>query len=662
MGGVAGHLSHLHENLDFTFGEIKSILQSVATANIDVVEKVDGQNLFWTFKDGALRTARNPTDIKKGGMSPTEYADKWKNHPVPAVRDAFTEGFKAIGRAVQRMSPEDIETIFDGGNNYINTEIMFVGNPNIIQYGANNIVLHNLQSFGGEEVTVQTRGIFQQLVDAVEDVEGELDKEGWKVSGPQVIQLKDLSEEEHYDNLVSSLDAFGMSDGDAIRDFVEERLRTGEVGDLPVPVNKQEDIIKLILGKEGAPSLREIKKGLPKDQQKTVSALATKTNSKKTISRAVAPIERVISDFAIEVLRGLESFFVVGSHDEEIARIKEQLTASIAKIENAQGDDAEAMGEMLAKQLEKLGDIENVASDLEGVVFEYPPGSEILYKLTGSFAMANQIIGRAARMQDQPAPPQENISDGKLNLSFDELEQLYESIANQGFKSVAIVGGAFKPPHLGHVSMVDHYANLADHVKVVISAPKSAKSQRFCGSICLTPDMSFSLWNILLAGRPNVSVEISSLPSPISVAYDSVTAGKHQFEPGTTVYLGASDKGGDANRYAGAVAKADPTLTVPDPIGFAAPAAELPDQYISDLRNSKYWGVLPSFKKKNADPKDYSASDLRELLVAAQRDPVAKNLAGYFVGSENVEAYMNAIGLLQESKKYSLKYWLYENI
>jgi hypothetical protein len=33
-------------------------------------------------------------------------------------------------------------------------------------------------------------------------------------------------------------------------------------------------------------------------------------------------------------------------------------------------------------------------------VFEYPPGSKQLYKLTGSFAMVNQIVGRARRMAE----------------------------------------------------------------------------------------------------------------------------------------------------------------------------------------------------------------------------------------------------------------------
>ena len=32
MGGIAGHLAHLQENLDFTFGELKGILGSVAVS------------------------------------------------------------------------------------------------------------------------------------------------------------------------------------------------------------------------------------------------------------------------------------------------------------------------------------------------------------------------------------------------------------------------------------------------------------------------------------------------------------------------------------------------------------------------------------------------------------------------------------------------------
>ena len=48
MGGAGGHMAHLHEDLDLTFKELVSILNQVASADIEVTEKVDGQNLFFT--------------------------------------------------------------------------------------------------------------------------------------------------------------------------------------------------------------------------------------------------------------------------------------------------------------------------------------------------------------------------------------------------------------------------------------------------------------------------------------------------------------------------------------------------------------------------------------------------------------------------------------
>ena len=107
-------------------------------------------------------------------------------------------------------------------------------------------------------------------------------------------------------------------------------------------------------------------------------------------------MEIAISDFAIEVLRGVKSFFV-DEHDDEVQRMQDELQQSIVYLKNLQSSGDKKMGELVDKQLAKLGKIENLASSLEGVVFEYPPGSDRIYKLTGAFAIANQIIGRARR-------------------------------------------------------------------------------------------------------------------------------------------------------------------------------------------------------------------------------------------------------------------------
>lgn len=416
MGGVAGHLNHLHENLDFTFGEVKSILSTVATAEIDVVEKVDGQNVFFTYnaQSGQIQTARNDGDIKKGGMTPKEYADKWSAHPNPNVSKAFMNGFRAIERALGNLGTGELRTIFGpNGMNWINAEIMYAGNPNIIVYSGDWIVLHNMHQFTVTTVDdkekwskqINPAGEFEALVSAVETAEDELDEEGWSVSGPKPVELEDITEGGAYDDFVSALDSVtGMSDDATVGDYVAERLRAGPVGKLPLSVQLQEEVIRTILSKDGAKDIKALKKMTQKDVHKSLSALATQTNRYKTIVRMVGPIEKAISDFAVEVLRGMKSFFV-DEHDTEVMRMRAQLEDSIEKLKNAPPNDAEKAGELLEKQLGKLGDLENLASSMEGIVFEHPPGSRVLYKLTGAFAMNNQIVGAASR---QKAPEGKN--------------------------------------------------------------------------------------------------------------------------------------------------------------------------------------------------------------------------------------------------------------
>ena len=664
MGGVAGHLNHIHENLDFTIGEIKQVLQAVASAEMDVVEKVDGQNLFFSYdvNTSEIKTARNGGDVSRGGMTPEEFAAKWKGHPAES---AFTEGFEAIRRGLARLSPEQLTQIFGtDGKAYVNAEIMFVNNPNIINYGGDYIVLHNMHIFDeAGKGTVTSRGSFQDLVTAIEDAEGELDEENWGTSGPRTAQLNNIMESGHYDDLVAALDSLGLSDDSTLGDYVEEQLRTGIVGNLPIPVHKQEQLIKRIIGfgnglkTSDVPDLRKIKDDLSKEVKKQVSSLATKANAQKTISRIIAPVEKAISDFAVEVLRGLKSFFV-GDHDAEIVRMRGELESSIEILAGATGLDAEKMGELLEKQLSKLGNIENVASTMEGVVFEYPLGSEVLYKLTGAFAMVNQIVGRARR-----TTPKESVEEGKLPRLWRVLNE-----STKPGETVAVIPGAFKPPHLGHVKMVEHYSDIADKVIVVISTPmapvpkrlKSGKlskaklktRKRFIGNKEVTPQMASAMWSAIASHIPNLEVRISSQPSPISVAYDMIGPSS-PFAPGTRVILGASEKGGDIARFTSALSKASPDLDVPDPIGFAAPAASIPGGFVKRAQELGILDELPS-AASGKDPGSFHASDLRFLIHNACTAPELKELIGYYVGPQNVDRLISACELEDINESFNL--------
>lgn len=419
MGALAGHLAHLQENLDFTFGELKDILGSVAAGETPVVEKVDGQNIFFKISvdpaTGELRTARNAGDLNKGGMSPEEFSAKWTGHPAES---AFMNGFGAIDRALSGMNANTLKDIFTpasvDGQRFINAEIVYTGNPNVINYGGDYIVMHNLQEFdeNGKLVDVQLQGAeFQNLVQGIEDSQKQMDNESWKVIGPQITKLQDLSATDIQDKFNSKLSALGVTDSMTLGDFVENRLRDQVVGRLAIPVHKQEKIVKRILGlgqglsDADVPNLKDIKAGLSKEAQKKVSALATKVNSQKTVGAVLAPVELAIHDFATEVLSGLSSA-LSDDHDNEISRLKMQLDDAKEKIMSARDDKSDARREMLTRQLNKLGDPSNIASSIEGIVFEHPPGSKALYKLTGAFAPLNQIIGASYRI---PKNQSENL-------------------------------------------------------------------------------------------------------------------------------------------------------------------------------------------------------------------------------------------------------------
>ena len=631
MGGVAGHMAHLSEDLDLTFNEIVSILSKVASADIkNATEKVDGQNLFLTVANGEIRTARNNGDVKKGGMTTDAYISKWKGHPA---ENAFTNGFKAISAALKKLSPETLDDIFSNGQRYVNMEIMYPANPNIISYSAPNIVLHGLQYFGDEESPEQrslAKEKFYSLVKAVDGGKQNVGEEDWNIHGPKIIALKKLADGSALEEVTSKIQSFASPVGmDAtLGDYVSLVVKK-YTEQVDLPSNVTEQVLMLMLNPEEAKSrgitVVKAKKGLPKELQSVVSNLGSKTKSRKYIASVLKPLEISISDFAIEVLRGVKSFFV-DEHDKEVQRMRDELQQSIVYLKNLQSSGDEKMGELVDKQLAKLGKIENLASSLEGVVFEYPPGSDRIYKLTGAFAMANQIIGRARR--SGMTEELEEVVDLELENEMEDpvTDVEFEDEPAQG-ETVAIVPGAFKPPHMGHVDMVQQYASQADRVIVLISAP-TKNGRRLPDGREITANDSLQIWNLFVGTNPKVEVYESSHASPINAAYEiSGKAGEREkaaekmgmdpINEGDTIILGASNKGGDAKRWTGAEKYVGKDLNLVPPMESA----------------------VEPLNRPNGEP--FSATDMRKLLgdILANKDAL-QDFAG-----DNVDGVLAILGV-----------------
>ena len=182
-----------------------------------------------------------------------------------------------------------------------------------------------------------------------------------------------------------------------------------------------------------------------------------------------------------------------------------------------------------------------------------------------------------------------------------------------GGRTLAIVPGAFKPPHLGHLSMVKQYASEADEVIVLISSP--LKASRGIGGNPITAQQSKEIWEMLLAdqGLSNVRVEISSEPSPIRATYEYVGE-EGPLEPGTRLILGASQKGGDFKRWRGASKYVKPGVELLPPEETA---------------------VVPT-NRPSGEP--YSATDARKMLEQGVG-------ADEFFGDGRTEAVRSILGL-----------------
>ena len=632
-GGVAGHMSHLYDNPELTFQKIKEILRAASQGNLVGTEKTDGQNLFLSYNihDGTARAARNKGDIKNGGMTASELAAKFGGRG--ALEEAFNDAFSAFEQVVQQMSAEEQAQIFGQNTNiYYNAEIQDPRNPNVINYDMKTLTIHRVghgefdRSTGTKtDLDVSENG--DKLSAALDKYQGERQEGQYRVQMNAIRNLEKLSDDTALQSALVYIDDLankaGMSDESTIGEYVLSEAKKAIQARVDLTPEQLDlmmtEMQKRMYNMKGK-ALRGVLASIEDTEVKQeVRQILTK-DYKQIYKSAILPLEAVIHDFSVEMLKGLQSAFIL-DNVKEVSRLRGQVARAVDAIKSSGSEEAM---EILQQQMEKLKSVENVTTAAEGFVFNYDGYS---YKFTGNFAPMNQLLGL--------------FKYGRGNIP--AMQNLQEEEQAPG--SVAIIPGAFKPPHLGHLAMVQHYANLADAVLVYISSPKSAKSQRDIGGHVVTPQMSKELWERFVDGMPNVEVIVSAAPSPFTVLYAMTSAKESPLPAGTQVYFGASAKGGDSKRFSGVVSKADPGLVVMDPEEHAAPATNLPQDYMKALKETGYLDMMPS-TAKGKDPQNYHASDLRFLLSKACSDENAKMLAGFYVKPENVDLFLTTCGVV----------------
>ena len=543
MGGVAGHLSHLYDNRDLTFNEMAKILQKAASGELVGTEKTDGYNIYLGYVDGKPRAARNKGDMSRGGMTLEDLINR-EFKGGERAKKAYVNAFNAYIEALDSLSEEEKANIFGpNGEIFYNTEIQGPVAPNVVNYDENVLNIHRgghkLYNKDNNSVEVVANEKQSEFLDSVIDkFENALADQDFKVRRTAFLTLNKITDESFVQEVLDRIKNTGYSGSMTINDYLTNKLTPYTAESLPELDDTQVDLlVRRMLGDKTAPTTSQITKGMDRETKAKVSAF--NKNSKFLIGKLIQPIEMAIHDFAVELLRGLKSAYVL-DNEAEVERLKNETEAAIRAIQSYEGPEQEAAQDILVRQLTKLKHHDNIDTVVEGFVFQHDGQ---LYKFTGNFAPMNQLLGLF------------KYGRGKIP------QMVKEALLEQkGGETVAILPGKFKPAHRGHLDMIKHYAQLADRVVVLVS-PKEKDG--------ITAQTAAEILNIYLddANITNVDVEIAQNASPVRAAMEY---GNSPEMEGTKIILGASTKGGDAaERFGRNVQKYVENAEVLNPLDYA---------------------------------------------------------------------------------------------
>lgn len=396
-GGLAGHMSHLYENRDLTFGDLKQVFLLASQGKLEEVsEKLDGQNFFFTYNlaQKQLKFARNKGNIKTGGMSGSDVATKWADKP--AVGKAFGMAYKIMTNALATLDARTLKAIFGPtGNIWYSAEVVSTDNPNVINYDRNVIVFHksgtSYDAAGSPVETVDTAQNFNTLVAQVGKLQSAIAESGWKVLGPVMVPLQKLSNNEPYKIAVSRLGAimsrYGMSDANTLNDMVVEALKAGPLANLGVPPKALDFLARLMTDEtRGIAERKKELAGVIKNKDAFIKLAPVINQAPKMIAAVISPVEDLVSDFAVGMLSGVHSILALHP-DEEVRRLRGEVQAAISKIKSS---GKQEFLDILDKQLSRLRTVDNITSSMEGIVFKFKGH---YFKLTGAFAPVNQLLG-----------------------------------------------------------------------------------------------------------------------------------------------------------------------------------------------------------------------------------------------------------------------------
>jgi len=396
-GIASGHMSHPFEDNNLTFGDFKELIDKSLNGNLalerDIGEKVDGQNLLITWKDNKLKAARNKTQ-RKDPIGISQVMDMFKGRGE--IRNAFVYAMQDLDKAISALPVNKREDLFNNGKNFMNLEILYPQNRNVINYDISAIQFHTLNQYdiNGNIIGSSKEGAYI-LKKMIDDANQSVQKR-FKIIEPNVLKInknKDFSIKKLYflNKLIKLQNKFNLKDINTLGDYHYawwQNFISQMSKNYILPNNLLIILINRWAFMDKSYSLTKIKKEI-KDEKFLMWILNfDKNDHKKQLKVNILPFENLFLELGSEVLKNIHGF-LAGNPDKVIQDLRNDI-AKIIKQLRLNGDITQL--EKMNTQLEKiktLGGFKNIIP-AEGIVFQFKGK---LYKYSALFSPLNQIMG-----------------------------------------------------------------------------------------------------------------------------------------------------------------------------------------------------------------------------------------------------------------------------
>jgi hypothetical protein len=384
-GGQAGHMPHPYDYTDWTANDLINLIKDLFSGKVEhLKEKLDGMNIMASMNnDGEVIFIRNNSNLnsERGGMSIEEMAEKWSNKEHQ--RKVFTQAGKIITDIFKKLPI----SYFNPSNNVrkvINCECIVAGKTNIMPYISDRVAFHGYKLY-----KLQDNGKYSEI----KDVEGDVDEiykatDGIESAKPRpdlVIKYTEKANElskrfvedikEIFKNEKLSLDV-------SINDWKFARFNKLK----PDWIKNDESELAIFnrwFNNDKSYKATQLKKDYPANYNEIMDNKI----AKQFVSLVMDPLDTLFLEIGNEFIDLLDGFVNSKNHDNVCTQLKKDLEDTITTIEKSNSDIAK---EKILKNMDRFAKLNNKYNSAEGVVITYK-GRRL--KLTGSFAVINQILG-----------------------------------------------------------------------------------------------------------------------------------------------------------------------------------------------------------------------------------------------------------------------------